>query len=42
VDTIIGIVIGIAACLLAQRFSPATWDKLTRKADKIIDEKIEK
>lgn len=41
-DTIIGIVIGIAACLLVQRFSPATWAKLTSKANKAIDEKIEK
>ena len=41
-ELIFGIVVGVALSLLAQRFLPAQWDKLTRKANKAIDEKIEK
>lgn len=30
-------VLGVAACLLVQRFLPSKWQKLTSEADKVID-----
>jgi uncharacterized membrane-anchored protein YhcB (DUF1043 family) len=37
-ELLIGIVIGVAASLLAQRFLPAKWKKLTERANEKIDE----
>jgi uncharacterized membrane-anchored protein YhcB (DUF1043 family) len=36
---IIGLVVGVALCLLVQKFIPAKWSKLTAEADKVIDQK---
>ncbi len=41
-ELLFGIVIGLVAGLLIQRFLPVVWAKWTQKANKAIDEKIQK
>jgi membrane-associated phospholipid phosphatase len=41
-DLIIGFVLGVAACLLVQRFLPAKWSKFTDEANEELDKQLKK
>lgn len=39
-SALIGFVAGVASALLAQRFLPAKWSKLTKEANDEIDKQL--